>query len=190
MAYDFSNIRSIIKSDGTELQKITDANRNIIWQKLYVWEKFNCNQVSTGYKYTKMATTLSYPTSGDMYTSISFNSSTGEFTLSGSSDTIYTPEAGSLDYWEFIDNNFDIEPVYSYSDGWKYFKSGNYYYELRAAITRPYSGNASVYRYNVSQSLSYSQGSTSYGYVTSTSSLTYPTNGRYSSDGYWYVKIT
>jgi hypothetical protein len=31
MAYDFSNIRSIIKSNGTELQKITDANGNIIW---------------------------------------------------------------------------------------------------------------------------------------------------------------
>lgn len=184
MAYDFSNIRSIIKSDGTELQKITDTNGNIVWQKLYVWEKFNCNQVSTGYKYTKTRTTLEYPTRGDMYTSISFDSSIGDFTLSGRSGTWM-----GLDYWEVIKEAYDVDSLYPYSDGWKYFKSGHYFYELRAAITRPYSGSASVYRYDVSESLSYSQGSTSYGYVTSTSPSAYPANGRYSSDGYWYVKI-
>lgn len=184
MAYDFSNIRSIIKSDGTELQKITDANGNIVWQKLYVWEKFNCNQVSTGYTYKKTTTTLTYPTSGDMYSSILFDSSTGDITLSGRSGI----QLGS-DYWEWIKNGYDIDTLYPYSEGWKYFQYGHYYYELAEAIKRPYSGSAKVRRYDVSQLLNYSQGSTSYGYVTSTSSSTYPANGRYSSDGYWYVKI-
>jgi hypothetical protein len=91
-----------------------------------------------------------------MYTSISFDSSTGTFTLSGKSNTLYIPGLGSLNYWELVDNNFDIDSFYSYSDGWKYFKSGSYYYELKAAIPRPYSGSASVYRYDVSQLFNYS----------------------------------
>lgn len=184
MAYDFSNIRSIIKSDGTELQKITNAKGNIIWQKLYVWEKFNCNQKVTGYQQTRTSTTLTYPTSGDIYKSLTFNNTTGVFTLSNASGTWM-----GLTYWELIPEAYAIESAFPYSEGWKYFTSGGKYYELREAITKPYSGSAKVYRYNVAQSLQYSKGSTSYGYVTSTSSSTYPANGRYSSDGYWYVKI-
>ena len=72
MAYDFSNVRSIIKSDGTELQKITDANGDIIWQKLYVWEKFNCNKEVSEYQKARGSTTLTYPTSGHIYKTLNY----------------------------------------------------------------------------------------------------------------------
>lgn len=184
MAYDFSNIRSIIKSDGTELQKITDANGNIIWQKLYVWEKFNCNKEAYGYQQARGSTTLTYPTSGHIYKTLNFNKSTGKYTLSDPSDTIV-----NMEYWEAVGQSYDVDSFYPYSEGWKYFTYEGKYYELREALTHPYSGSAKVYRYSIVTNYKYSQGSTSYGYVTSTSSSTYPTNGRYSSDGYWYVKI-
>jgi hypothetical protein len=91
-----------------------------------------------------------------MYKSISFDSSTGNFTLSNASDTVYISGVGRVDYWGYIKNGFDIEGWYPYSDGWKYFKSGGKYYELKAAIPRPYSGSVNVYRYDVSQLLNYS----------------------------------
>ena len=87
---------------------------------------------------------------------MSFDSSTGNFSLSNASDTVYISGVGRVDYWEYIDNGFDIESWYPYSEGWKYFKSGGIYYELRAALTRPYSGSAKVYRYSASQSFNYS----------------------------------
>ena len=186
MAYDFSNIRSIRKNDGTELLKITDSDGNIIWQKMYVWEKFNCNQIVSGYKYSRSSTTLSFPTSGDMYTGITFNSSNGTFTLTGGTGTI-----GGMNYWQAINGGLSggVFEVWPYSDGYKYFKSGNNYYCLREAIPypRPSDKTAKVYKYNVSENYTYTQGATSYGYVYSTSLTDYPENGRYSADGYWYI---
>lgn len=185
MAYNFSNIRSIRKNDGTELLKITDSDGNIIWQKIYTWEKFNCNQIVSGYKYSRSSTTLSFPTSGNMYTDITFNSSNGTFTLSGDRSGIID----GMNYWQAIANGLSggVLATWTYDEGYKYFQSGNNYYCLREEITRPLPSNrtAKVYKYNVSESYTYTQGATSYGYVYSTSRTAYPDNGRYSTDGYW-----
>ena len=82
---------------------------------------------------------------------MTFNNSTGKFTLSNPSSSWR-----GMSYWEIIADDYDINSIYPYSDGWKYFKSGNVYYELRAAIIPPYSGSAKVYRYNVAASIKYS----------------------------------
>ena len=189
MAYDFSNIRSIVRANGTELSKITNSSGTVIWQKQYVWEKFNRVQTLNGYTQSSTSTTISAPSSGHMYTSLSFNSSTGAFTLGGNqSKSFSNPEFfGITDYWESYNVGLEVTILGDYNDGYKYFKSGSNYYALKSRLTRPYPDSISVYKYTASPSYTYSKGNTSYGYVTSTSSSTYPDNG--SSGNYWYVRI-
>ena len=186
MAYDFSNIRSIVRANGTELSKITDSSGTVIWQKLYVWEKFNRVQTLSGYTRSSTSTTISAPTSGHMYTSLSFNSSTGAFTLGGDKSMSIS---GVGDYWKSYHSGFEVTILGDYNDGYKYFKSGSNYYALKSRLTRPYPDDdkISVYKYTASPSYTYSKGTESYGYVTSTSSTAYPDNNY--SGSYWYVRI-
>ena len=189
MAYDFTDIRSIVRADGTELSKITDSSGNIIWQKLYVWEKFNRAQTLSGYTRSSTSTTISAPSSGHMYTSLSFNSSTGAFTLGGDQSKSFNDAEyfGITDYWESYNIGLEVTILGDYNDGYKYFKSGSNYYALKSRLTRPYPDSISVYKYTASPSYTYSKGTVSYGYVTSTSSTAYPDNSY--SGSYWYVKI-
>lgn len=196
MSYDFTDIRSIVKADGTELSKITDSSGNVIWQKLYVWEKFNRVSSTTGYRDTKTATTLgegNEPSSGDTYTTLSFNSSTGAYTLSGASNDIIVQGFGTYSVWEcvsqlgIIGGLLDESGNYGYSAGYKYFKYGSNYYEFREPVSNANHDSYSVYKHTASPITSYSKGTLSYGYVTSTSSTAYPDNSY--SGSYWYVRI-
>ena len=184
MAYDFSNIRSIIKSDGTELQKITNSSGNIIWQKQYVWEKYNVVKIVKEYRLivSTSLSTFTAPTSGYMYKTAKINQSTGKIELSDVSDAYNDVSPG---YWS--KNSY-----YGYWKGFRftedydvYFKAGNNYYKYY--YSAPIGEEESQgYKLSVSTTYNYEKG-TYIENIVSTVSDTYPSNGR--QGDYWYVKI-
>ena len=180
MAYDFSNIKTIIRN-GTELSKITNSAGAVIWQKLYIWKKYNSTQQITGYTSSTSTTTLSTYPSGNLYSGLSFNSSTGEYTLSG----VATSYMGYTSFGLCSAGFQAICQQEIVDKGYVYFLNNkdNYYYKLTGNCQLP----MNVIKYTPTAKYSYVQGSTSYGTVTSTNPNAYPTNGRH-TDGYWYVK--
>lgn len=190
MAYDFSNIKTIVKN-GTELSKITNSAGSIIWQKLYVWKRYNI-QTTTSSTYTQYSSSKSVSSSGDvpyktsdgkLYKTKSFNNSTGTFTLS--SYAAATIGSRPLVYW--INQQSDLDVVQYYTNqGYRYFYGNNndcYYIRGTSLsyITCPFT----LTRYYGAKQTTNSQGSY-IDLVTSTNSNAYPTNGI--SGNYWYVK--
>ena len=183
MAYDFSNIYKMT-IDGKEATKITKSNGSIVWQKTYVWKKYSADSVFIGYTESKSSTTLTPPSSGDLCQSYTFDSTTGKFSLSGEvASAKFSSTYGTLYGWELyaalpsiITNNFS-DYVYTIINGTLY--------QVRS-WTKDSSGKLSVYKYSATAKYNYSQGSTYYGTITSTSSSTYPANGV--SGNYWYVR--
>ena len=80
--------------------------------------------------------------------------------------------------------------IYQVSSGVWFMRKPTYNYAYKKTSNST-SGSKYLVVYSqtarIAQSTTYSKGSTSYGTVTSTTSSTYPSNGRSSSDGYWYV---
>ena len=180
MAYDFSDIKTIIRN-GTELSKITNSAGTVIWQKTYTWKKYNSTQKITGYTSSTSTTTLDAYPRGNLYSGLSFDSNTGDYTLSG----VATSYMG---YTSFGLCNAGFQAMCQQQivdKGYVYFlnTNDNYYYKLIDDCYLP----MDVIKYTPTARYSYVQGSTSYGIVTSTNSSAYPTNGRH-TDGYWYVK--
>lgn len=184
MAYDFSNIRSIIKSNGIELSKITNSSGGIIWQKQYIWEKYNVVKIVKERRLiiSTSLSTFTAPTSGYMYKTAEVNQSTGIIELSDISDAYnntspgYWSKKSSHGYWKGFrfTENYDA-----------YFKAGNNYYKYyySAPVNQEESKG---YKLSVSTTYNYEKG-TYIENIASTVSDTYPSNGR--QGDYWYVKI-
>lgn len=190
MAYDFSNIKTIIRN-GTELSKITNSAGTVIWQKLYVWKRYNI-QTTTSSTYTEYSSSKSINSSGNvpyktsdgkLYKTKTFNNSTGAFTLSSSAAA--TIGSKPLVYW--INQQSDLNTVQYYTNqGYRYFYGNNndcYYIRGTSLsnITCPFT----LTRYYGAKQTTNSQGSY-IDLVTSTNPDAYPTNGI--SGSYWYVK--
>lgn len=190
MAYDFSNIKTIVRN-GTELSKITNSAGTVIWQKLYVWKRYSVN-TTTSSTYTEYNSIESinrygnvpYDTSdGCLYKTKSFNSNTGTFTLSSrTSDTI---GSRPLVYWINQQDSLSTVQIYT-SQGYRYFYGDNNdCYYIRGTSLSDITCPFTLTRYYGAKQTNNSQGSY-IDLVTSTNSDAYPTNGI--SGNYWYVK--
>lgn len=183
MAYDFSNISRIIRN-GVELSKITNSSGDIIWQKQYIWEKYNVIKEVKEYK-LKVSTSLSTftaPTSGYMYKTANVNQSTGKIELSDSSDAYNN---ASLGYWSKNASHGYWKAFRFTEDYDVYFKADNNYYKYyhSAPVAEKESKG---YKLSVSTIYNYEKG-TYIENIASTVSNTYPSNGI--QGDYWYVKI-
>ena len=199
MAYDFSNIKTIVRN-GTELSKITNSAGTVIWQKLYVWKRYNVITTKEPYEsYVSGNTTFTVRSSisGNLYSSMSFNTSTGMYTLSNPSGTVVgggleTPlDAFQLAY---VLSNSGTSGGFVwcdqfYNEGYKYF-ADNYSSEdsiICMINSEPtYSNKWPITIYKTRGGTSSSSQGSYIDLVTSTNPNAYPTNGIYGS--YWYVK--
>lgn len=190
MAYDFNNIKTIVRN-GTELSKITNSAGTIIWQKLYIWKRYSINTTvsSTYTEYNSLESisrsgNVPYDTSdGYLYKTKSFNSNTGTFTLS--SKISATIGSRPLVYW--INKQSDLSTVQYYTNqGYRYFYGNNNdCYYIRGTSLSDITCPFTLTRYYGAKKTTYSQGSY-IDLVTSTNSNAYPTDGI--SGDYWYVK--
>jgi hypothetical protein len=127
-----------------------------------------------------------------MYKTLSFNSEDGTYSLSSPSPK--TPvdgneqiSSGYYDYWELIDTGLPAYTMFTYSNGYKYYKYQGTYYELREGITSSnFQTGVKMYAHKASLKYNYEKGSY-ITQVTSTSASTYPANGV--QNNYWYVRI-
>ena len=198
MAYDFSNIITIVRADGTELQKITNSAGSIIWQKKYIWKKYT---VATTEQNTGPYEKVSYGSKTDkelmprdrslkIAESYTLNTSTGKFSLTNPVTTnSYNIGGGST----FTGYYLCGDPY----SGNVTATSGNYLYEITGRgllekvennIGQGYYPYINYKRYRSQRSSETVEIKGTYiSDVYSVSSTTYPTDGKH-TDGYWYVK--
>lgn len=158
---------------GGVLRPITIGNFNIGGVLLaggYTWKKYNTVENVTYEEKTEsgLLFTIGYTGTTTLYSTKSFNTETGEFTLSGSKSV----------------NASGISANYK---SYPYRKIDTGVMEIIRLVTS--SGGAFKYEYTLHYSekvISYSQG-TYIEDVTSPDASAYPENGRH-TDGYWYVK--
>ena len=193
MAYDFSNIKTIIRN-GTELSKITNSAGTIIWQKKYVWKRYNVKTKKESYISGTTTERINSFKSGNLYKSMSFNESTGMYTLSDPSGTVDVGAETPYDAFQMAyalrNNGTSGGIVWSgdfYNKGYKYYADNLSTKDVVICMinSQPkYSNQWPITVYMVRDGAS-SQGSY-IDLVTSTNSNAYPTNGI--SGDYWYVK--
>lgn len=198
MAYNFNDIKKIVRQDGTEITKITNSSTGkIIWQKTYTWEQYNVIQTGSHWSDTKTTATLKrgglHPKTGHIYKTLAFNSEDGTYSLSSPSSEIYVDgneqiSSGFYDVWDLLyDVGLPPPAKLSYSSGYKYYKYQGVYYELRENITLSnFKTGVSVYAHQASLKYTYEKGSY-ITQVTSTSASAYPNDGV--KNNYWYVRI-
>lgn len=181
MAYDFNGAKSITIGNR-DVSKITNkATGEVIWEKLYYWEKYELIEVVTNrtLNTATSVSTISAPTSGHMYKTASIDDS-GNIILS---------DVAVWDYWDKSDpptTGWWKSMGHTSYEGY-YFKSGSNYYQYKygGVVT----GGENVQGYKLSVRISYNRSRGDYiEIVSSNKSSYYPTNSY--QGGYWYVKIS
>lgn len=129
---------------------------------IFIWKKYN-SVAGTPYTVTNtkfaMLDDLMYPSNGGYY----------------------VPNVDNIVNGRFVFNN---AITYSFTAGYCYTDDGG-------STAKRYAGNNKTngYFYVSNNTITpYSQGTTLAGYAASDNEYTYPANGRYSGDGYWYVR--
>ena len=153
-------------------KKYTWAKYNAVGTTTYTWKKYNSIKE---YEKKASSTTMEFAecSTVSLYKSYSFDTSTGKYTLKTLNKSIKLT-ASNVDTYK---NNY-----YSL-DG----TTTSTMYRVNGKTTSINTGTSSLsLTIFTSQLGDYSQGSTSYGTVSSATSSAYPTDGRH-TDGYWYV---
>lgn len=184
MAYDFTN--AIIISDGSKnISKITKSG-TIIWQRpAYIWKKYSANSqetVTTEEKWSD-SVTESFGATDMIEVCTDYVLDGDQPYSSGTVDDMYAEQ-----YCKTSSTYPQTYPYYIYSSKGKVGKVYNT--RMKFSMT-----DGTIYFIDYYETvemvevtnITYSRGSTFYGYVTSTSSSTYPNDGH--KDGYWYVKV-
>ena len=171
-----------IDSNQTCSVNITKSEWNVYnlkTQTIYSWNKYSSDSTSSYQLVYGSGGSFTAETDEEYCTfrfdedtpedSLEMSTRAGKFYYSCTGGGFYIYQVGS-GVW------FMRKPTYNYA----YKKTSNSTSGSKYLVT--YSQTA-----RIAQSTTYSKGSTSYGTVTSTTSSAYPSNGRSSSDGYWYV---
>lgn len=158
--------------------------------KRYVWKKYN---VVNTVVYKSISSSIGWqdaPLSGTSFNvsdSYSFDSKTGQYTLTGTVKTV--TYGGDEPYARYAQDPNNKSVIFSSGsrNEWRVYRgSGDDYY----IISQDYRDGSGYYylpltKLYSSQLTNYEQGSSSYGYISSASSSAYPTDGK--SGSYWYV---
>lgn len=181
MAYDFNGAKSITIGSN-DVSKITNkATGEVIWEKLYYWEKYELIEVVTNRTLNTATSlsTVSAPTSGHMYKAASIDDA-GNIILS---------DVAVRDYWDKDDPpSMGWWKSYGFNtyEGY-YFKSGSDYYQYKYGGVVTGGENVQGYKLSVRTTYDRSQGD----YIEdvfSNKATAYPNNSY--QEGYWYVKIS
>ena len=171
-----------VKSNDTCTVNITKSEWNVYnlkTQTTYSWNKYSSDSTSS-YQLVYGSGGSFIAETDEEYCTFRFDEDTPEDSLEMST------RAGKF-YYSCTGGGFYI---YQVSSGVWFMRKPTYNYAYKKTSNST-SGSKYLVTYSqtarIAQSTTYSKGSTSYGTVTSTASSAYPSNGRSSSDGYWYV---
>ena len=169
-----------VKSNDTCTVSITKSEwdvYNLKTQTTYSWNKYNSDSTSS-YQLVYGSGGSFTAETDEEYCTFRYDEDTPEDALNERTAKFYHSCTGGGFYIYQVSSGvwFMRKPTYNYA----YKKTSNSTSGSKYLVV--YSQTA-----RIAQSTTYSKGSTSYGTVTSTSSSAYPSNGRSSSDGYWYV---
>ena len=171
-----------IDSNQTCSVNITKSEWNVYnlkTQTIYSWNKYSSDSTSS-YQIVYGSGGSFTAETDEEYCTFRFDEDTPEDSLEMST------RAGKF-YYSCTGGGFYI---YQVSSGVWFMRKPTYNYAYKKTSNST-SGSKYLVTYSqtarIAQSTTYTKGSTSYGTVTSTTSSTYPSNGRSSSDGYWYV---
>ena len=171
-----------IDSNQTCSVNITKSEWNVYnlkTQTIYSWNKYSSDSTSS-YQIVYGSGGSFTAETNEEYCTFRYDEDTPEDSLKMST------RAGKF-YYSCTGGGFYI---YQVSSGVWFMRKPTYNYAYKKTSNST-SGKKYLVTYSqtarIAQSTTYSKGSTSYGTVTSTTSSAYPSNGRSSSDGYWYV---
>ena len=169
-----------VKSNDTCTVNITKSEWNVYnlkTQTTYSWNKYSSDSTSS-YQIVYGSGGSFTAETDEEYCTFRYDEDSPEDALNERTAKFYHSCTGGGFYIYQVGSGvwFMRKPTYNYA----YKKSSNSSSGRKYLVT--YSQTA-----RIAQSTTYSKGSTSYGTVTSTASSAYPSNGRSSSDGYWYV---
>ena len=171
-----------IDSNQTCSVNITKSEWNVYnlkTQTIYSWNKYSSDSTSS-YQLVYGSGGSFTAETDEEYCTFRYDEDTPEDSLKMST------RAGKF-YYSCTGGGFYI---YQVSSGVWFMRKPTYNYAYKKTSNST-SGKKYLVTYSqtarIAQSTTYSKGSTSYGTVTSTTSSAYPSNGRSSSDGYWYV---
>ena len=174
----FTNINST-QSCSVNITKSEWDVYNLKTQTTYSWNKYNSDSTNS-YQLVYGSGGSFTAETDEEYCTFRYDDDTPEDSLKMST------RAGKF-YYSCTGGGFYI---YQVSSGVWFMRKPTYNYAYKKT-SNSNSGKKYLVTYSqtarIAQSTTYSKGSTSYGTVTSTTSSTYPSNGRSSSDGYWYV---
>ena len=153
----------------------------------YIWAKYNSVSSTSNNETTTAYTIQSLDPNICVWKVSSYSFSGTKFIIDSSS------------FYGYVENLSSIGIITFYIQGSPDVGVSSIYNLYKGPATVSYAGEVEIgennyenrysiscYEVSVTTTTTYSQGSTYYGTVTSTSSSSYPSNGRH-SDGYWYI---